>query len=66
MLYFIYFTCVSKYNFFIYAYLLTLICRLLDKDGGRWEEEAQQDDDTQQEVEKQATVDVAQQDDDDA
>jgi hypothetical protein len=25
--------------FFIYAYLLTLNCRLLDKDGGRWDED---------------------------
>jgi hypothetical protein len=34
MLYF-YFALVSKYIFFICAYLFTLNCRLLDKDGGR-------------------------------
>jgi hypothetical protein len=39
MLYFIYFAYVSKYIFFIGAYLLTLNCRLLDKDGGRWDED---------------------------
>ena len=39
MLYFIYFASVSKYIFFICAYLLTLNCRLLDKDGGRWDED---------------------------
>jgi hypothetical protein len=39
MLYFIYFAYVSKYIFFIYAYLLTLNCRLLDKDGGWWDED---------------------------
>jgi hypothetical protein len=36
MLYFIYFTSISKYIFFICAYLLTLNCRWLGKDGGRW------------------------------
>jgi hypothetical protein len=60
--------------------LLTLNCSLLDKDGGRWDEdeegggvcthrtveEAQQDNDVQQQVEQQAVVDVAQQDDDNA
>ena len=58
MLYFFYFAPISKYIFFICAYLLTLNCRLLHKDGGRWDEdeeerrstrrmaeEAQQDDD---------------------
>jgi hypothetical protein len=39
MLYFFYFAPVSKYNFFICAYLLTLNCRLLEKDGGRWDED---------------------------
>jgi hypothetical protein len=39
MLYFIYFASVSKYIFFICAYLLTLNCKLLDKDGGRWDED---------------------------
>jgi hypothetical protein len=34
-----YFTPVSKYIFFICAYLFTLNCRLLDKDGGRWDED---------------------------
>jgi hypothetical protein len=38
MLYFSYFASISKYIFFIYAYLLTLNCRLLDKDDGRWDE----------------------------
>jgi hypothetical protein len=37
MLYFIYFAYVSKY-IFLSAYLLTLNCRLLDKYGGRWDE----------------------------
>ena len=37
--YFIYFASVSKYIFFICAYLLTLNCRLLDKDGGRCDED---------------------------
>jgi hypothetical protein len=35
---FFYFAYVSKYIFFICAYLLTLNCRLLDKDGGWWDE----------------------------
>jgi hypothetical protein len=39
MLYFIYFASVSKHIFFIYAYLLTLNCMWLDKDGGRWDED---------------------------
>jgi hypothetical protein len=34
-----YFAHVSKYIFFICAYLFTLNCRLLDKDGGRLAEE---------------------------
>jgi hypothetical protein len=34
-----YFVLVSKYIFFICACLLTLNCRLLDKDGGRWDED---------------------------
>jgi hypothetical protein len=34
MLYFIYFTSVSKYIFFICADFLALNCRLLDKDDG--------------------------------
>jgi hypothetical protein len=38
MLYFIYFTFISKYTFFICPYLLTLSCMWLDKDNGRWEE----------------------------
>jgi hypothetical protein len=79
MLYFFYFAPVSKYIFFICAYLFTLNCRLLDKDGGRWDEdedgrrstrmtteEAQPDDDVQQQVEQQAAVDAVQQDDNDA
>jgi hypothetical protein len=37
---FFYFAHVSKYIFFyIYTYLLTLNCRLLDKDGGQWDED---------------------------
>jgi hypothetical protein len=36
---FFYFTPVSKYIFFICVYLLNLNCRLLDKDGGRWDED---------------------------
>jgi hypothetical protein len=39
MLYFIYFTSISKYIFFICAYLLTLDCRCLDKDDGWWDED---------------------------
>jgi hypothetical protein len=39
MQYFIYFAPVSKYIFFICACLLTLNCRLLDKDSGRWDED---------------------------
>jgi hypothetical protein len=39
MLYFIYLTSISKYIFFICSYLLTLNCKLLDKDGGRWDED---------------------------
>jgi hypothetical protein len=39
MLYFIYFTSGSKNIFFIYVYLLTLNCRLMKKDGGRWDED---------------------------
>jgi hypothetical protein len=39
MLYFFYFAPVSKYIFFICAYLFTLNCRLLDKDGGQWDED---------------------------
>jgi hypothetical protein len=34
-----YFAPVSKYIFFVCAYLFTLNCRLLDKDGGRLAEE---------------------------
>jgi hypothetical protein len=34
---FFYFVFVSKYIFFIYAYLLTLNYRLLDKDDERWD-----------------------------
>jgi hypothetical protein len=30
---------ISKYIFFIYAFLLDLNCRLLDKNGGRWDED---------------------------
>jgi hypothetical protein len=36
--YIFYFAHVSKYIFFICAYLLNLNCRLLDKHGGRWDE----------------------------
>jgi hypothetical protein len=36
---FFYFAHVSKYIFFICAYLITLNCRLLDRDGGRWDED---------------------------
>jgi hypothetical protein len=36
---FFYFAHVSKYNFFICAYLFTLNYRLLDKDGGRLAED---------------------------
>jgi hypothetical protein len=39
MLYFIYFTSGSKNIFFISFYLLTLNCRLMEKDGGRWDED---------------------------
>jgi hypothetical protein len=41
-----YFAPVSKYIFFICAYLFTLNCRLLDKDGG-WlaEEEGEEEQD---------------------
>jgi hypothetical protein len=39
MLYFIYFAYVSKYIFFICTYLPTLNRMLLDKDGGRWDED---------------------------
>jgi hypothetical protein len=39
MLYFFYFVHVSKYIFFICAYLLNLYCRLLDKDVGWWDED---------------------------
>jgi hypothetical protein len=39
MLYFIYLTSISKYIFFILAYLLTLNCKLLDKDGVQWDED---------------------------
>jgi hypothetical protein len=72
MLYFIYFTYVSKYIFFVCSYLFTLNCILLDKYGGRWdeddegrrstrgmEEEAQQDNNAQQQVEQQAAIDAA-------
>jgi hypothetical protein len=38
MIYFIYFASVSKYVFFICAYLLTLNCGWLDKDGERRDE----------------------------
>jgi hypothetical protein len=41
LFYFIYFTYVSKYIFFMCAYLLTLNCRWLDKDGGRWDKEGE-------------------------
>jgi hypothetical protein len=65
---FFYFAPVSKYIFFICAYLFTLNCRLLDKNGGRLaeEEEHPQDDDDQQQVEQEAAINAAQQDDDDA
>jgi hypothetical protein len=33
-----------KHIFFICAYLLTLNCWLLDKDGGRWDEEGEGED----------------------
>jgi hypothetical protein len=36
---FFYFEPISKYIFFICVYLLTLNCRLLDKDGGLWDED---------------------------
>jgi hypothetical protein len=39
MLYFFHFAHVSKYIFFICAYLFTLNCRLLDKYGGQWDED---------------------------
>jgi hypothetical protein len=45
---FFYFALVSKYNFFICAYLFTLNCRLLDKDGGRWGEEEEEEEHPQE------------------
>jgi hypothetical protein len=36
---FFYFAPFSKYIFFICDYLFTLNCMLLDKDGGRWDED---------------------------
>jgi hypothetical protein len=43
MLYFFYFTSIPKYIFFICTYLFTLNCRLLDKDGGRWDEDEEEE-----------------------
>jgi hypothetical protein len=40
---FFYFTLVYKY-IFLCAYFLTLNCRLLDKDGGLWDEDKEGED----------------------
>jgi hypothetical protein len=40
---FFYFAPISKYILFICAYLLTLNCRLLDKDGGWWNEDEERE-----------------------
>ena len=79
MLYFIYFTFVSKYIIFIYVFAYSLIASCWTKmvGGGmrtrrgsqstrRKAKKAQQDDDVQQQVEQQVAVDAVQQNNDDA
>jgi hypothetical protein len=35
------------YTYFLYAYLLTLNCRWLDKNGGWWDEEGEGEEEAQ-------------------